>query len=64
MQKYQEGTNHAVLGGILNDNEYATYARQGKLFKHNDIKFSDWLPEVYRVLKMEHIVIFTYLQEI
>lgn len=53
MQKYQEGTNHAVLGGILNDNEYATYARQGKLFKHNDIKFSDWLPEVYRVLKKD-----------
>ena len=50
-QKYQEGTNHAILGGILNDNEYATYARQGKLFKHNEIKFSEWLPEIYRVLK-------------
>ena len=23
----------------------------GKLFKHNEIEFSDWLPEVYRVLK-------------
>lgn len=53
VQKYQEGTSHAVLGGILNDNEYATYARQGKLFKHNDIKFSDWLPEIYRVLKKD-----------
>lgn len=50
-QKYQEGTKHAILGGILNDNEYATYARQGKLFKHNEIKFSEWLPEIYRVLK-------------
>lgn len=25
--------------------------KQGKLFEHNDIEFSEWLPEVYRVLK-------------
>lgn len=25
--------------------------RNGKMFSHNDILFSDWLPEVYRVLK-------------
>ncbi len=25
--------------------------RQGKLFSNNDITFSEWLPEVYRVLK-------------
>lgn len=25
--------------------------RKGKIFTHNDIEFSDWLPEVYRVLK-------------
>lgn len=24
---------------------------KGKIFKYNDIKFSEWLPEVYRVLK-------------
>ena len=30
-----------------------TYTRQGKLFKHNDIKFEDWLPEVYRILKQD-----------
>lgn len=29
----------------------ADTAKSGKLFKHNDIKFEDWLPEVYRVLK-------------
>lgn len=46
-----EGTKHIALYGILNDNDAATYARQGKLFKHNDIKFSEWLPEIYRVLK-------------
>ncbi len=26
-------------------------ARQGKMFPNNDITFSEWLPEVYRVLK-------------
>ena len=46
-----EGTKHITLFGILNDNDSTTYTKQGKLFKHNDIKFSEWLPEVYRVLK-------------
>jgi len=27
------------------------FIRSGSLFKHNSIKFSDWIPEVYRVLK-------------
>lgn len=27
------------------------FIRTGSLFKHNTIKFSDWIPEVYRVLK-------------
>lgn len=54
-----EGTKHIALFGILNDNDFTTYARQGKLFKHNDIKFSDWLPEVYRILKPgKHIYIY------
>ncbi len=26
-------------------------AKSGKVFKENDINFSDWMPEVYRVLK-------------
>ena len=25
--------------------------KRGKIFEHNNISFSDWLPEVYRVLK-------------
>lgn len=25
--------------------------KQGKLFDHNDIQFSDWLPDVFRILK-------------
>jgi len=47
---YLEGAKHIDLGGVLSDNEIL-YTKQGKLFKHNDIKFSDWLPDIYRVLK-------------
>lgn len=36
-----------TLGGIFS----SEYTLTGKLFKYNDIKFSEWLPEVYRVLK-------------
>lgn len=48
---YMSDTNHVSLCGILNDYDPTTYTKQGKLFKHNEIKFSDWLPDVYRVLK-------------
>lgn len=34
--------------------------KQGKIFKYNDIKFGEWLPEVYRVLKPDtHAYIMT-----
>ena len=56
-----EGTKHIALCGILNDNDSTTYTKQGKLFKFNDIKFSDWLPELYRVAKNDtHIYIYIY----
>lgn len=48
---YMTESNHVSLCGILNDYDPTTYTKQGKLFKHNGIKFSDWLPDVYRVLK-------------
>lgn len=48
---YSDNTKHISLCGVLNDYDPTTYVRQGKLFKHNDIEFSDWLGEVYRVLK-------------
>lgn len=48
---YNTDSKYVSLCGILNDFDPTTYTKQGKLFKHNDIKFSDWLPEVYRVLK-------------
>ena len=51
--KFYTESNHVSLCGILKDADPATYTKQGKLFKHNDIKFSDWLPEIYRVLKDE-----------
>ena len=35
------------------DDEQIKLARSGKLFKSNDIKFSEWIPEVYRVLKSQ-----------
>ncbi len=34
-------------GGILKDK----LNMQGKVFKHNDIKFNEWLPKCYEVLK-------------
>lgn len=40
-------------GGIFNKRNTFTKneSKSGKLFKHNDIKFSEWLYEVFRVLK-------------
>lgn len=49
-----------VSGGCTNKGNMATTGclsrnkeavKQGKLFTHNDIYFSEWLPEVFRVLK-------------
>ena len=48
---YNTDSKHVSLCGILNDADQMTYARQGKLFKHNDIEFKDWLPGIYRILK-------------
>jgi site-specific DNA-methyltransferase (adenine-specific) len=53
---------HIVSGGCTNDKvkigrseksefDEWCYTKDGKLFKHNDIEFKDWLPEIYRVLK-------------
>lgn len=50
---FERHSKHQSLYGILKDDDPTTYARQGKLFKYNDIKFEDWLPEVYRVLKQD-----------
>lgn len=49
--KFYSDSKHISLSGVLNDANLNTYAKEGKLFKYNEIKFSEWLPEVYRVLK-------------
>lgn len=48
--------NFKAMSGVLNkqrdyENEQKEYVKKGKIFKYNDIEFSDWLPEIYRVLK-------------
>lgn len=54
-----EGTKHIALFGMFNELDPKTYTKQGKLFQYNDIKFSEWLPECYRVLKNNtHIYIY------
>ena len=52
-------TNTATFracSGIINRRKNSEYVnkklvQQGKPFKHNDIQFSEWLPDIYRVLK-------------
>lgn len=34
-------------------NDDIIYTKKGKFFKHNEIKFEEWLPEIYRVLKQD-----------
>ena len=57
---YKTAKGHSQPSGMLNrqrtvvrDEEKAQIeaVRAGKMFEYNSIKFSDWLPEVYRVLK-------------
>ena len=50
---YYSDSKHVSLTGMFNDYDSTTYAKQGKLFKFNEIKFRDWLPELYRVLKSD-----------
>lgn len=42
-------TKHISVSGVLDDR--SDDVRAGKLFQHNDIQPSEWLPDVYRVLK-------------
>lgn len=55
---------HITPGGCTNKGKgngifQKEMASNGKLFVHNDIEFSEWLPEVYRVLKFgTHCYIF------
>lgn len=48
-----------MCGGMLakhgRDDRDSNYdnVKKGKLFDHNDIEFSEWMSEVWRVLKMD-----------
>ena len=50
-------------GGMANSGTFSqnkNAVKKGTLFNHNDIEFSQWIPEVYRVLKMRsHCYIMT-----
>lgn len=48
---YVGGTESGNLGGAFDELDPHEYVKKGKLFKHNDIEFSEWLPKAYRVLK-------------
>lgn len=39
------------MHGVLERRSEDKLVKKGKIFKNNDIEFSEWLPEVYRVLK-------------
>ena len=45
-------TQHINLGGISDEFNEWCYTKDGKLFEYNEIKFSEWLPELFRVLKV------------
>lgn len=54
-------SNNDQWGGIFNKSKVDNFenVKTGKIFKHNDIEFKDWLPECYRVLKERtHIYIY------
>ena len=42
-----------ACGGMLSKHsgDNIELVKKGKIFKHNDIKFEEWLPEAYRILK-------------
>ena len=48
---YVGDTKHVNLGGIFDEFDEWCYTKDGALFKHNNIEFSEWLPEAYRILK-------------
>ena len=54
-----------AMSGVLNkqrqfENVSKEFVKAGKIFKHNEIEFREWLPEIYRVLKQDsHCYIMT-----
>ena len=48
--KIIRGGSTTPKGGVF-DRAQNTNVTSGKLFRNNEIEFSDWIPEIYRVLK-------------
>lgn len=54
----EKSNNYSEPSGIIQKRrggmsvDSIEFSRQGKLFEYNDIEFSEWMPELYRVLKM------------
>ena len=46
-----DGTNCSNKWMKKDESAYIAACRQGKMFEYNEIKFEEWLPEIYRVLK-------------
>ena len=61
-KKYMGDSKHVILEGIFDETIQSNYVKSGKLFAYNEIKFSEWLPECYRVLK-PNTHIYIYLSE-
>lgn len=53
MQKRYKSDNTRCSNKWLkkNESDIVSCVRNGKMFKHNDIKFKDWLPDLFRILK-------------
>jgi len=46
-----DGTKCSNKWVKANDKDIISAVKDGKMFDHNDIEFSEWLPELYRVMK-------------
>jgi len=54
----------AINGHFKTTEKTATEgAKNGKIFKHNEIDFKDWMPEIYRVLKNKPIFTVCVMQK-
>lgn len=57
--KKKEGKKYCGgMLGVYGNNEDTQYIRDGKLFKHNDITFEEWMPLLYAKLKERRTLLF------
>lgn len=51
LRRFKADNTSCSAKWIKEDDSYISACRKGKMFEYNEIKFEEWLPEVYRVLK-------------